>query len=256
MRKERIQRIHRIYSIATGILCIISGLCLIAGCLNIYNSGLDQPYSRDIVAQTFAEIAVPIYLCIALIFGGFVLDLMIPNQPRKDKPAKDYVHILSQLKNKADMDNCDTAVYRQIRILHSRRKIHRCILAAIISVCSILFLSYCLNIRNFDKTLINESMIRAMYVLIPCVIASFGYGVFVSFYTARSIQKEISLFRQIPAAKGSAPPAVQRCIYQKYLQCAITAAAVALILYGLFKGGTLDVLTKAVNICTECIGLG
>ena len=32
--------------------------------------------------------------------------------------------------------------------------------------------------------------------------------------------------------------------------------AVGLLLYGFFAGGTADVLTKAVNICTECIGLG
>ena len=26
--------------------------------------------------------------------------------------------------------------------------------------------------------------------------------------------------------------------------------------YGLLNGGAADVLTKAINICTECIGLG
>ncbi|MBR2311262.1 MAG: thioredoxin [Oscillospiraceae bacterium] len=32
--------------------------------------------------------------------------------------------------------------------------------------------------------------------------------------------------------------------------------AVVCILVGYFSGGTEDVLTKAVNICTECVGLG
>jgi hypothetical protein len=26
--------------------------------------------------------------------------------------------------------------------------------------------------------------------------------------------------------------------------------------WGLYLGGAVDVLTKAINICTECIGLG
>ncbi len=37
---------------------------------------------------------------------------------------------------------------------------------------------------------------------------------------------------------------------------AALALALALLLFGFFTGGTVDVLTKAVNICTECVGLG
>lgn len=32
--------------------------------------------------------------------------------------------------------------------------------------------------------------------------------------------------------------------------------AIALIAIGVLNGGARDVLVKAVNICTECIGLG
>ena len=34
------------------------------------------------------------------------------------------------------------------------------------------------------------------------------------------------------------------------------AAALALIVLGVLNGGLRDVLVKAVNLCTECIGLG
>ena len=36
----------------------------------------------------------------------------------------------------------------------------------------------------------------------------------------------------------------------------IAATAVALIVLGVMNGGMFDVLVKAINICTECIGLG
>lgn len=256
MKKEKLQRVHWIYSIITGAVCITAGICLIAGCLNIYDSGIDKPYSREIVAETFAGISLPVYLCAALVLGGFLLDLFLPIAPRKEKVSKDNVHILSRLQQKANMNTCDADLHDQIRKLQTRRKMHRCILTAVISVCSILFLSYALNIHHFDKTEITTSMVKAIFVLLPCVAVSFGYAIFVSFYSTASIQKEISLYKQIPAAKGSPPPVVHNRQYQKYLQGAITVAAVTLILYGLFTGGTLDVLTKAVNICTECIGLG
>ena len=36
----------------------------------------------------------------------------------------------------------------------------------------------------------------------------------------------------------------------------IIVAAIIFIAAGLFNGGTIAVLAKAINICTECIGLG
>ena len=36
----------------------------------------------------------------------------------------------------------------------------------------------------------------------------------------------------------------------------ILAVAVSILIYGYMNGGTADVLTKAINICTECVGLG
>ena len=52
---------------------------------------------------------------------------------------------------------------------------------------------------------------------------------------------------QVHAAPNAPHPA---------LKLAVVSAAVILALVGFFTGGTVDVLTKAVNICTECVGLG
>ena len=40
------------------------------------------------------------------------------------------------------------------------------------------------------------------------------------------------------------------------LRAALYAAALLLLILGIFNGGLNDVLVKAINICTECIGLG
>ena len=40
------------------------------------------------------------------------------------------------------------------------------------------------------------------------------------------------------------------------LRLALYAAAAVLIVLGVLNGGLRDVLVKAANICTECIGLG
>ena len=43
---------------------------------------------------------------------------------------------------------------------------------------------------------------------------------------------------------------------QVVLQTVFLAAAVVLILIGIYNGSSQDVLIKTINICTECIGLG
>ena len=40
------------------------------------------------------------------------------------------------------------------------------------------------------------------------------------------------------------------------LRAVLFVVAVVLIVFGIFNGGMRDVLVKAINICTECIGLG
>ena len=52
-------------------------------------------------------------------------------------------------------------------------------------------------------------------------------------------------------AAGDAPRPVS-----PYLRAALYAVAVVLIVLGVMNGGLRDVLVKAINICTECIGLG
>ncbi len=43
---------------------------------------------------------------------------------------------------------------------------------------------------------------------------------------------------------------------QNKLRLLILCAAIVFILLGVMNGGAYDVLVKAINICTECIGLG
>ena len=40
------------------------------------------------------------------------------------------------------------------------------------------------------------------------------------------------------------------------LRIVLIAAAIALIILGICNGSANDVFVKAINICTECIGLG
>ena len=40
------------------------------------------------------------------------------------------------------------------------------------------------------------------------------------------------------------------------VRIAVAVLGVALLVWGIFNGGADDVLKKAIEICTECIGIG
>lgn len=51
-------------------------------------------------------------------------------------------------------------------------------------------------------------------------------------------------------------PAHEKSLAVYALRMALLTAAVILAVYGIHSGGLKEVMAKAINICTECIGLG
>ena len=116
-----------------------------------------------------------------------------------------------------------------------------------------------MNSSNFDSVDITGSMVNAMYVLLPCMFVPFLYGVFSVFYSRSSIKREIALAKDAIAAGAASNVAKEvkdRTAPLLYLRWGLLAVGICLLVYGFWAGGTEDVLTKAVNICTECVGLG
>lgn len=256
MTKESTMRMHRIYNILFSIVIVIAGICLIIGVLTIYNSG-DQPFSRESVAATFSTIAFPVYLTLVMAVISFVWEILSPSDKEKNPKAKDYPAMLSKLYEKKDFSNGEASIQNGIKALWKNRKMHIIIRTIVLIVCSAIFLFYALNSANFHQSEINSSMINAMKVLVPCSLISFAYALFVAIHNEKSIQKEMELVKKLPALQVSVEDEIVS--EEKRLspyRNAILTAAIILVVYGFLNGGTIDVLAKAINICTECIGLG
>lgn len=259
MKKENLVRFHRIYGILLSISIVVAGICLIAGCLTIYFTG-ERIYSREIVADTFSGIALPVYICLALTVIGFFLELFMQPKVSAPKPVKNYTHILNRLLSTQDMNGCDEALLKSIHKEQKNRKLHTTIRTILLCVSSIVFLAYALNGEHFHQSEITASMIHAMWLLIPCLAVPFAYAVFTVYYNTKSLQREIELTKQLPASEIKSTPAKEATGTSEKsvntLRFALLFVGVAILVYGFISGGTIDVLTKAINICTECIGLG
>ena len=266
MKSESLMRIYRIYSILLSIIIIFAGICLMAGCVNIYALG-DQPFSREIVAETFSGIAFPVYLCLAMTILGFIFDLYLSLTGKKtvtkDKMFRPYAFMYQRLVNTKDVFAAEPEVLGQISKLQRNRKKHSTARTLVIILAFGAFLVYALNGSNYHQSDINSSMIKAMLIMLPALAVSFGYGLFVAIHNESSMRKEMDLLKTLPslskeATENSAAEDKESLKERnlKYYRSLLLVVAVFLLILGLCTGGTADVLTKAINICTECIGLG
>ena len=111
--------------------------------------------------------------------------------------------------------------------------------------------------RIFTREKLGQGLLRALPLLVSniafllCCLAAVLSGEKAGRpVLTRSLARDPSFFLMRPSADGDAgrSPAV--------LRTALLVLAALLIVHGVFNGSLLDVLYKAINICTECIGLG
>ena len=97
--------------------------------------------------------------------------------------------------------------------------------------------------------------------LLPWVIISFGALIGMVLYEDWNAKKCIPLVKALISENGKkeAVPFVQskrKNLVINITRGALLVCAITLIIVGALTGGADGVLQKAINICTECIGLG
>lgn len=257
MKKDTLKLIRLIYSIILGLSVVAAGICLMAACISIYRSGGEQIYTAQKVQEAFAPISGPVYLCLVLILGSMLLHLLLPLETQKKKAEKNHAVILARLLEKRDVDTCDPALREQILHQRKMRKQNKVLSLLLFAAGSIAFLVYGTNPANFHQSEINTSMAKAVLLLGSLLVIPFIFGVFTAYHSRRSLQKECDLVKQIPTGEYKpAEPATSCSSKVTALRWVVLGVAAVILVYGFFAGGTADVLTKAINICTECVGLG
>lgn len=254
MANKNAKHIRRILGILLSLSIVAAGICLCAACVGIYRTG-DHPFSREVVAEAFSKIAVPVYLCLGLVIAAFAADLFLPGEKPKRAAGKDNAAILKRLHSKVDLSQCGEDLRSGVAAQQKSRRLHRWVTAGLLALGSTVFLIYALGEGSFHQSEINDSMIRAMGVLLPCMLLPFGYGVFTAYRNNASMEREIALLKQAEK-KASAPSPAAKPNRILPVRNVILIVAIGCLIFGFLTGGTADVLTKAVNICTECVGLG
>lgn len=257
MTNETARRVRKVYGIVLSASIVAVGLCLIWACLDIYSAGA-HPFSREAVAQAFSPIAIPVYLCLGLVIGGFILDLVLPDADTRRKVNRNAALILKNLRARVDLGKCGETLQSAILAEVAGRRRNRIILAVVLAIGSVVFLCFALQPDAFHQSQINDSMIRNISILACCMAPAFGFSVYCANNERKSMEAEIALLKTAPAEAKVSRQETESAKPDRtaMIRNVIAVAAIALMIFGFCTGGTADVLTKAVNICTECVGLG
>ena len=134
-----------------------------------------------------------------------------------------------------------------------RRKVGL-VAGAVVFLCAGMSLSFLLNRDNFISWDLEFVMRQMLVHTFPWIIIGLAAVIAAVFLCRRSMEREIGLLRGISGNKIPDVPSSPSWV--RYVRIVLYVLAVILVVEGIGNGGMRDVLIKAINICTECIGLG
>lgn len=256
MPQEKVKKIHLIYSCIAAVLVIALGIALMVSFWNIYQSG-PRPYSRESIGARLQDLSVLIYVAAAVAVGGFVLNILFPLEQGKPKAIRDELCLMKKLAKKA-AEPTDTEA-ASIRKEQTLRKFCPAVTAFVYAALLIYPAVYLFNSGNFPGADPTAEILNATLIVMPAALIGLAACFVCDLIMTASVRRETAVYKQIIAQrKGQAPSSVEikKAFPINAIRWAVMVLAVVFIIAGIFNGSAKDVLTKAVKICTECIGLG
>ena len=281
MTEKKIVMIHRIYGICMSILSVALAVLCIVLCLNIYHSG-EEPFTRQRIGESFSYIAALVYIYIAAAIGGVVLNRAMPKPTKRLNGTVNEGNILYRLSAKSSsfskeaLDKIDKQrAIRLIMIIISFVLVIGAAISAFILVPS--------EIDANSESTNNEVLLGWLSTLRYFVIP-FAQLIITAYVCKRSVQKELAIVKEeiknkkrnnenteskgelgtftkltnelnSTVSKVTSPKKWHKPL-SLAITCAIFCLAVAFIVVGIVNDGQVDVVSKACQICRECIGMG
>ena len=261
MSTKTIKRVHLIYGIVLSVLLVVTGVLLMIACISVYRMG-DRPFTTENISGAFGKIQIPVYITVGAAIAGLILWLVFPAENQKLKASPDAKAMLERMELRIDLDSCNPGMLTAIGF---EKKLRRLLFWIVLGICVAIYvpaLIYVLNFDHFGMEDYNGDVIKAVLWLLPSTCFSAGVGIAYVYAVRGSITRETELVKTILANQGKPLPAPKKIVPPENtrltlgIRIGIAVVAVALIIAGIANGGMADVLAKAINICTECIGLG
>lgn len=269
-------RIRLYYGIFLSLLTAALGAFFIAQSVVILADGNWQQgaYNSEIVAEKLFPVSIVLYIWIAAVIAGFVLSLYYPYKEKTVKVFNENSvrRRLAVRTPQGSGEEYDSKMQR-VHLEQRNRFIVYIVCAAVCFAAVIASGVYLLKSSNFASHDKSESMLNMLINVGPWVLIGFLACLFTTFFEKFSITREITVLKQLIASNKGNPVIsadksenkvwlkIKAFFAHKYTKLGVRIGVgiigVTFVLVGIFDTeGARDVLLKAINICTECIGLG
>lgn len=277
MEEKTIQRAKRIYGICLSVLTVAVAALFIIQIWRLFRAETDTPYTVESVSLHFSQIALPFWLWIAAIVGGGVLSYAFPETAEQPKAFVETHILLNRLKGRLPENEGGMVALKRENTL---RKAVWGTCAALCAASAVIALAYLFDgdyvVKAQTEFFQSHAEAEKLIKIFPWVLASLCACAGALLYQSYSLKKELSMVKRAlaeSAKRGEKPvkretksTALEKLANKLsflgkeksvlVIRLVLAAAGIALFVVGIFNGGMADVLTKAINICTQCIGLG
>lgn len=256
---DKNKKLSKLFMILVSIQTILMGIVFIVQLLRIYY-GNNHIYTSEICGKYVLQILPVILIWIALIITSYVYHRL--SNSRDDRPSKmTNTAKLKLFEYQCPVCDEDNELKIALNKEKNKRKIVWIINIVIIVLCSLMGLLYLINVKHFDSQgNFSEQAIQMTIHLLPWVIISFISLIMCLLFEEASAAKSIEIIKAIIKTEGKKSENYTKVLNEDkkimIIRLSIIVIAVVLIIHGIINGGAADVLQKAINICTECIGLG
>lgn len=243
---------------ATAAVTLLLAALLCWQCIDIYARGnatdnltaegvhIQQVYRADDVGARMMMLAIPAAAYVLLIAATALVQRRVPAEQAKSAlPADNRLRLM-----KRRVADLPAAAQHEETL---RRNIWLAT-AALLTLCAVMAGLFLLDGRNFTswdlEAVVGQMMVHA---------APWAAVAILVVYAAlracdQSCLREAEALKAAPSAKAA--PLRESAFPASVIRAGLYAAAIVFIVLGAMNGGLYDVLVKAINICTECIGLG
>lgn len=262
------EKIQQIYAIVLGLFIAAVGIALVCVAADIYYSNRDTGiiFTREIVGERLRAFIAPFIILIVAIVAGVIFPLC----EAKAKFTSEYTAKLleKKLPDGGEGDEYNVALANYCK-LNKLRIVLWSVTGTLLLGCSVATLCYVLNAANFSGDDITDEILTMVKNVLPWIASAFVVLIVFALLSGIIAKKRVKEIKAL-IKHGNGEKATEQKIafvaaLRKLLSSDITlwvvraiifAVGVTFIVLGALNGGARDVLIKAINICTECIGLG
>lgn len=256
----------KIFMTVQSVVCILAVIMLSAAAIGVYQKGVERRaedptayiYTTDEVsdAASGGVKVLAIGLCMTII--GWILGI---RDEKADKPVKDIECMRDIAYSKVTTPSIEMA---SERLLQDKLKKGGWF---VFFVCMIPVVIYMINPAHFDQSSQEglEHVIGSMVAhILPWLVIGFGFLISSAIQQGRCMEREYdaAALRMKEEKEVGVTPVTKPSpegIPDKRLnmiRSVILILAIVFIIAGIANGNMHAVMVKAINICTECVGLG